>query len=233
MPFTRPLAKNKEVWPRARPTRRSQRHLRIAGKRGTDRKVDTVEARLFCFVGASWQKGLECRYGIDTDVASLVIDAGEAWHARSFVESLKLRCTHQLIKSLRFGGRFRCCAFFSKDVEAKSAVMEASLGRGRGKATELPLRQFDRHRCRKFWPSTSTRYPRCRSWRPARRQRSGIPVVKLRQHSLAQPSENIAKRDEINDLHSLKSPCRHLRIVALSSDRVVDVGEAAGVNHLM
>ena len=56
--------------------------------------------------------------------------------------------------------------------------------------------------------------------------------MKLRQDSLAHLFEKIAKRDEINDLHSLRGPCRHRGTVALSSDRVVDVGEAAGFNHL-
>ena len=54
-------------------------------------------------------------------------------------------------------------------------------------------------------------------------------IMELRQDS---SSEKIAKRDEINHLQALRSPCRHLTIVVLSSDRVVDVGEAAGFNHL-
>ena len=63
---------------------------------------------------------------------------------------------------------------------------------------------------------TSTRRPRFRSWRPARclanLQRSGISVVKLRQDSQAQPSQKTVKTDETNDLHSLRGPCRDLRV---------------------
>ena len=86
------------------------------------------------------------------------MDAGEARHARSFVEWLKLRHAQQLVKSLRFGGRCRCCLYFPKDSEAASAVMEESLDKGREKVTEPRLRQFDRNRSRKV--ASKSTYPR-------------------------------------------------------------------------
>ena len=52
------------------------------------------------------------------------MDAGDA---RAIVRGALLRYTQQLIKSLRFGGRFRCCLYFPKLSEAGSAVMEGSL----------------------------------------------------------------------------------------------------------
>ena len=74
------------------------------------------------------------------------MDAGEARQARLFVGWLELRYTQHLIKSLRFGGRFRCCRFFSKDFEGGSAVMEESLDRGREKVTKKHQRQWARAR---------------------------------------------------------------------------------------
>ena len=95
---------------------------------------------------------------------------------------------------------------------------------------ELWLRQFDRIRCRKVGPGRATFWPRFRSWRPAlcptMLQGPGIPVVKLRQDCLAQPFEKTVKRDETNDLQSLKGPCRNLGISVLSSCSVFNVGAA-------
>ena len=64
-------------------------------------------------------------------------------------------------------------------------------------------------------PRTSAFWPRFRYWRPAgcpaKPRRSGTPVVKLRQDSLAQPSEQV----EFTDLQSLRCPFRDLGIVFL------------------
>ena len=72
------------------------------------------------------------------------------------------------------------------------------------------------------------RCPRFRSWRPARcpakLQRSGVPVVKLRQDSMPQHVQKTVNRDEPNDLHSLKCLCRDRWIDVFSRYGVVEVG---------
>ena len=85
-------------------------------------------------------------------------------------------------------------------------------------------------------PRTSTFWPRFRSLRPAgclARLHGDLafPVVKLRQDSLARPSEQIVKRIEFNDLQSLRCSFRDLGIVVFSRYRVVDVGETAAFSH--
>ena len=114
--------------------------------------------------------------------------------------------------------------------------MEESLDRGRRTVTEPRLQPIRAQSLQEGLASSSTRQPRFRTWRsaggPAEPRRSSIQVVKLRQDFLAHTSKNIDNRDEIDDLHSLRGPCRHLWIVVLSSYRVVDVGETAGFNHL-
>ena len=68
-------------------------------------------------------------------------------------------------------------------------------------------------------PGTKDVLDKVRSWRPARcptkLQGSGIPVLKLRQDSLATSSEQIVKRIEFNSLQSLGCPDRNLWIVVL------------------
>ena len=59
---------------------------------------------------------------------------------------------------------------------------------------------------------------------PAKPRMSCNPALKLQQDPLAQPSEQIVKRNEFNGLQSLRCPCRDRWIVVFSSYSVVDVG---------
>ena len=79
-----------------------------------------------------------------------------------------------------------------------------------------------------FWPRFTFRRP---ALCPAKVQGPGIPLVKLRQDPLAQPSQKTVKRIEFTDLQSLRCPFRDLGIFFFTMYSVVDVGEAAVFNH--
>ena len=78
---------------------------------------------------------------------------------------LELRCTQQLIKSQRFGGRRWCCLLFLEDFEAASVSMEESLGRGRRTVTEPRLQPIRAQSLQEGLASSSTRLPCFTSWR--------------------------------------------------------------------
>ena len=101
----------------------------------------------------------------------------------------------------------RCCFLFRYDFEeAPAPIQRPRDGDGAVVASTRPnSMQESLPRMRTFWP-------RFRSWRPARcpakLQGLGIPVVKLRQDPLAQPSQKTVKRESNSTI------CSHSRVCA-------------------